>query len=415
MATATPWAILLCKFNDKDSEPFPRTFYEKLFTAAGSGTHNMTDFFRDSSHGAVDTTGSRVFGWYTLPKKRSEYVGSGPNWQGRQDLIDWAKQAATAAGDDLTPFFGVVVCMNVATDLFGGGGPQAVCDPGSMQPSVLGQEMGHGYGLAHSRIDGSEDDYRDPWDVMSTWNSCYMAADANYTLIGPGMNAANMHGRGWLDATRVWRGTGDHLDATIVLRPLHRRDLPGWLAAELPNGDLLEFRMNDGWDAAIPRPAVLAHRFADNHSYLMPATNGGHDLVAGDVYDRGTIGISMSTQLTVTVDAIDPKAQTATIHVVYNAAYHRIPELVGRIFGGVAAGGDGWVWLNGKIIQVPPHGPAFRIIEQLALYQSPELERMQPALRAAIRREALSAIGTEIAALNEEVEPFHTPPPIVKQ
>ena len=76
---------------------------------------------------------------------------------------------------DLSKFYSFVVCMNVPTDLSGGlpswfpGGPQGVlCDNESMMPYLLGQEMGHGYGLGHSRADGSEADYEDPWDVMST-------------------------------------------------------------------------------------------------------------------------------------------------------------------------------------------------------------------------------------------------------
>src|SRR5947209_7556414 len=94
--TKTSWAILLCKFSDNDSEPFPRTFYDSLFTQAGVGTLNMVDFFVDASHGSLDLSGSRVFGWYTLNKKRSEYTGSGANSAGRNALIDWARQAAQA-------------------------------------------------------------------------------------------------------------------------------------------------------------------------------------------------------------------------------------------------------------------------------------------------------------------------------
>ena len=48
----------------------------------------MVQFFTDLSHGAIDLSGSRVFGWYTLNKAKSEYLGSGPNWQGRQDLVN---------------------------------------------------------------------------------------------------------------------------------------------------------------------------------------------------------------------------------------------------------------------------------------------------------------------------------------
>jgi M6 family metalloprotease-like protein len=127
--TQSPWAILLCKFNDDNSEPYPRQRYEDLFTSAGNGKFNMVDFFRDMSHGKLDLNGSQVFGWYTLDKKRSDYTGSGINQQGRADLITWARQAATDDKVDLSKFFNVVVCLNVETDLYGGDAG-AVCDDG---------------------------------------------------------------------------------------------------------------------------------------------------------------------------------------------------------------------------------------------------------------------------------------------
>ena len=43
-------------------------------------------------------------------------------------------------------------------------------------PSLLAHEMGHVYGLQHSRISGSTDDYKDPWDIMSA-ASVYSASD----------------------------------------------------------------------------------------------------------------------------------------------------------------------------------------------------------------------------------------------
>jgi hypothetical protein len=83
--------------------------------------------------------------------------------------------------------------MNTPTDLCGWiGGRAALCDPGSLQPTALGQEMGHGYGLFHSRVDGSTLDYQDPWDTMSTWDGCYSEPHCDYTLIGPGLCSANM-------------------------------------------------------------------------------------------------------------------------------------------------------------------------------------------------------------------------------
>ena len=178
MAQQTPWAILLCKWTDMPKEAKPRALFEQMFTASGQGSLNMVDFFGDMSHGHVDVGNSKVFGWLTLPQKWSDYKGSGANQQGRQDLIIWAKQAAAAAGINLSTFFNVVVCMNATStqgaDLFGGG-LGVVCDTNVLEGSVLGQEMGHAYGLDHSRKDGSTADYRDAWDVMSTWDGCFMA------------------------------------------------------------------------------------------------------------------------------------------------------------------------------------------------------------------------------------------------
>jgi hypothetical protein len=408
VAVATPWAILLCKFNDDPVEPQPRDLYEKLFTTAGIGSRNMVDFFADCSHGSVDVAGSRVFGWYTLNKKRSDYVGSGANQQGRNDLVNWARQAAADARVDLSPFFGVVVVMNVQTDLFGGYG-RVVCDPLSMTPSFLGQEMGHGYGLAHSRIDGSNDDYRDQWDVMSTMNA-YTAADPNYTRVGPGLNAANMRGRDWLDETRVWHEYGSSFSKVLELRPLHRRDLSGWLAAELPGGYLAEFRMNEGWDAAIPRPAVLVHRFDDNHSYLMNGTAGHPDLVTGEVFERTRTSVAATTNLALTVEAINPECHMATIRVAYDIKFHTIYEMFGHVSHGVMVDGGGWLILNGKVIRIPPRGPITRILEQMMLFQSVDLNRANPGTRDIVRREALAAITADVSALREEAETFHTPP-----
>ncbi len=135
----SPWAILLCKFSDDDSEPFSRKYYEDLFTSSGNGSQNMVDFFRDFSHGTLELGNSQVFGWYTLNKSRSDYGLTGEvKLKNRPNLIKWALQTAAAQGDILSSFVSYVVCMNVPTDLFGGG-IGVVCDNNSMDPSQLFQ------------------------------------------------------------------------------------------------------------------------------------------------------------------------------------------------------------------------------------------------------------------------------------
>jgi hypothetical protein len=381
-----------------------------------------------------------VFGWYTLDMNRSAYLaGLVPGLtseeigaviaKARGDLIASARQAASA---DLTkngPFFSVVVCMNVPTDLFGGG-DGAVCDDGrwatvepgmsSMSPSLLGQEMGHVYGLAHSRADGSTADYMDPWDVMSN-AARFMSPHPNFTdldvrarpvfRLGPGLNAANMASRGWLDESRVWSKSDDSFDTVVTLRPLHRRDLPGFLAARLGKF-LVEFRIQEGWDAALDRAAVLIHRFDDNQSYLMSANNGGQDLVAGSVFgttDTGSSHASIFTGATgVEVVEINAAERFAKIRLVHRPAFEE-PSLGGILFGGATAGGSGYI-LVGKngIRRIPPHSPLIRILDQVAAYDSSEVIA-SVHLRTAVRRETLSTIASLVENQMQTLQTFRQP------
>ena len=152
---------------------------------------------------------------------------------------------------------------------------------------------------------------------MSTYN----APDSEFKSIGPGLNAWNMRSQFWLDESRVWKVTGNGGDQTITLRPHVRRDLPGLLAAELMGGYLVEFRVQEGWDAAIPRPAVLVHRFDAGHSYLMSGNSGSFDLVVGDSFGDADPGPSpinpFSPFSRVDVLSIDPGSEKATLRIRY--------------------------------------------------------------------------------------------------
>jgi hypothetical protein len=314
---STPWAILKCRFaGDAQTEPFPAEYYTKLFTSAGVGLNNMVDFFRDYTHGHIDVGGSHVHGWFELGHRRFEYTGSGANPQGRQQLVQWAQEAAIANGVDLTPYYAVAVCMNLPTDLFGGG--RGVVTPSGdvrndMSPSMLAQEMLHCYGVDHSRLDGSVLDYRDRWDIMSTATNAFMSPDANFYRIGPGLNAANMDGRGWLEPQRCW-GTGGFFSEVVQLRPHHRRDLPGFLVARA-GMFYIEFRMKEGWDAAIDRPAVLVHRFQDNHSYLMLTTAGGQSLGVGEVFSHVDQSTPGRVEARVEVASISASNKEASVRI----------------------------------------------------------------------------------------------------
>ena len=176
----SPWAVILCKFQGSTGEPFPMQYYLDLFTVSDKGSPwNMVRYFSDYSHGILDLSGSKVFGWYQLVQTVQDYNTSiatpnAPNLGGRGQLIKWARAAAKSAGvNNLSSFFSTVVCTNAWVDIgawnaSAGPPPYGVVAQGTTPiPAVLGEEMGHVYGLMHSRVDGSDADYQDPWDGMS--------------------------------------------------------------------------------------------------------------------------------------------------------------------------------------------------------------------------------------------------------
>ena len=373
---ASRWAVILCKFKDDSSATLPLSHYQRLFTGVGVGSSNVVDFFRDMSHGQLDLSGSQVLGWFTLALNKADYAGNvdtPPTGKvSRNGLVDACRLAATAGGVNLASFDGVVVSMNGGVDLFGYvGGMEAFCDTGSLSPSPLGQEMGHGYGLDHARRDGSDDDYQDPWDVMSVYDGCYMNANTEWGTIGPGLNAWCMRSQGWLDETGVWTPSTDFVDDVIQLRPLHRHDLPGHLAAGI-GPYLIEYRAKERWDADFPRSAVFVHRFEDNHPYVMPGTSGGFDLVVGDAFQKGSLVDPYVTYQRVEVISIDDAVHTATLRIHQRPRAPRpIWELVGELFGGVAVDGGGGIFIGGKFHPIPPRGPESVILQQLAAYLAP--------------------------------------------
>jgi len=231
--------------------------------------------------------------------------------------------------------------------------------------------MGHVYGLMHSRIDGSTADYQDPWDIMSAAN-VYSASDQEFTLIGPGLNAWNMRSRGWLDESRICKLSGN-FDQTIKLRPLVRHDLSGFLAAEIPGGYLIEFRVQEGWDGGIARPAVLIHRFDGGNSYLMRANSGSSDLVAGDSFGSDepvappNVYFLFSTFERVDVISIDAGKNEATLRL----RYHHPDSLFGLSVDPMSlilSGKAYLIWVE----QHHPHEPKVAELQEVLRTMSPE-------------------------------------------
>lgn len=264
------------------------------------------------------------------------------------------------------------------------------------------------YGLEHSMREGSAAEYMDRFDIMSTQRAA-MAPHPVYNernardgspvfFIGPGLNAANMHGRGWLDPARTWTApAGTSISTTIELRPLHRRDLQGWLAARV--GDLfIEFRGGEGWDAGFP-PAVMVHRFEGNRSYLV-SSDGGQEAMGPGSKIESPPGVSLyGSEFRIEVVSIDAGANKTRVKV------HRIPAQVPEyepIWGPFQTPwikwfeaqniGDAFVVLDGRPRRIARGTPLHAILKAHALHED-GLASSSPELGLAMRQAALADLN----------------------
>ena len=291
MGPATPWAILLCKFKD-DKRGFVTVDLQNTKDMfVGSSTENIAAYWQDVSYGSMDFSGSKAFGWLTLDKNQSDYVGSGRDPQGRQDLVTWARDAAKDAGYDLSSFYGVAVFMSTATDLWGGPN-NVVCDLDSAMAAIL-QEFGHGYGLAkHTRaVSTPTTDYTNPICVMSAMT--FGGSDPTYSgpfgASGPLLCSPYVDIAGWLAPNRIhaipMAGQRPKL-TTLRLSPLGERKPAFPQVARFdfdrpyPAAYYVEYRFG-GWDAGLPQALVALHqRRPDGYCYYagsIPASNGFRD------------------------------------------------------------------------------------------------------------------------------------------
>jgi hypothetical protein len=362
-------AILLCKFSDDtESEPNPKSFYQDMFVERGGG--GLNDYWIAASLGSINLDGSHVFGWKTLDIGRSDFLAANPS---RRDKINGA---INAFGTDASKFAAVVAMFNVDVTDGGatGAGGGVLAQPQDANLTFLGHETGHVFGLEHSfdtsaRIavpqwPSAPGEYFDRQDIMSA-KSVDSDTGHRFSPRGPLLNAANLDRMGWLPAARVWRpmeNSSHSYDVDIVA--LEHPEAVGYLAAKT-GGWIIEFRMADGFDSGLARPAILVHRASANpNSYIIAsdAENNNHEWQPGQVIGSRRL-FDLSGGTLVNVVSFDLQRKTARLRVQVKAlkAPFADPDAIfGLGIGELVRDGILLILKDGKIVPVPSPQPDLR-------------------------------------------------------
>jgi hypothetical protein len=244
-----PWAVILCRF--KGSAPDPAVeqpiekFYREAFTPESGG---LIEYWRDVSLGAIDITGSRVFGWVELEITRSQAGGSPdsvPPGPGRVGLANYAINAVKRrdGNDALKGFLGpiAVYTQNWSKDgapagadwstpgwypywIDGSSQNGIVCLTPPHNGNITAHEMGHVYGMNHDVGPDlmTSSDYSDP--------SCIMSQNGSFTHpkwavnFGPSVCLPHLVQRNWMYKRRLYYDDGGWLSQpngiTLPLSPI---------------------------------------------------------------------------------------------------------------------------------------------------------------------------------------------------
>lgn len=322
-----PYAIILCKFNDVPDEPLPVSRYEAMYANSFGGAD---DFYREVSDGRINIQGTRIYGWYTLPRARSSYV---INDQANLNQLfnDCTRQADPDV--DFKQVVGMAMHFNAFLDCCSWGGSRTATLDGVTKTfatmwnaswarsGTSWHEMGHSIGLPHSGGPYGRT-YDSVWDVMSASTSGrYLNQDFGFGgahfigyhknllgLIPAGRRVTVTSGewRGVLEThARNANGTGTVLVMVPVADP-----------ARLGQAYTLELRGKTGYDVRVPRAALIIHSIVPGRAEPAQIVDGDGD---GDPNDDGvtwTVGETFSDPsagIEIQVDSLTASGVAVTV------------------------------------------------------------------------------------------------------
>jgi hypothetical protein len=269
------WVTILCRFGDATGvTPQPVTFFEDLMDF-------MDVYWRELSYDNINLSGSQVVGWFNLPQSRSAYLDDPlTHFPGHTLNFHKIAEDCTSAADPVVnfpDFDGINLLFNQDLDCCSWGGSDTLTRDGVSKvyhmtwmatwgwgnQGVLGQEMGHGFGLPHSSGPYTAT-YDSHWDVMSSaFGTCSMP-DPEFGCVGVHTIGVYKDALGWIaDARRYVATTAP--DQSIFIERLAQPGASGFLVAQIPIGGsttnfyTVESRRFVGFDDQIPGEAIVIH------------------------------------------------------------------------------------------------------------------------------------------------------------
>jgi hypothetical protein len=377
MPSSQKCGVFLCRFLDSvDAPAQPASYFRRLFL--GRGHQTLNDYWSEISMGAIDLETTEIHGWRTLPVTTTDFVAANPMRGARI-----RNAAGYFTGVDLGQYAIVIVVSN-GNIMDAGSDNGVLVNLDIVNATFMAHEMAHCFGLPHS-FDFSErraadwsgpGEYYDRYDIMSAMN-VHALPHPEYVQIGPRLCAHFVNLKGWMPPERIWqppvsRGSRSYF-ATFDLVALGHPEQPGYLMATV--GDYtIEFRLKEGWDDGIPRHGILIHKIINHSPYIYASDQAAeiYDWQPGQTWNSTPERLTWSGNTSVYVDSFDLVNYTARIRVGVTAAHPPFEDetLAGQLFGGIKVDGGGFIIIGGRIIPVPPRGPAIAFLETLADFET---------------------------------------------
>ena len=265
VSSKLPWAVILCRFKGEAPNPTLEApierFYRSIFAP---GTGGLVEYWRDVSLGAIDISGSKVFGWVELETTRAKAgIGSGAN---RSTAVDDAIRSAQRNGLDPINGFHSQIAVLIHNWSKDGAPPGADWQTPEWSPfwidgsadgrgkvtltpphdgNITAHEMGHGFSMQHDVSADFQTHYADPCCIMSQQSAfTHPIWQVNF---GPAVCLPHLIQREWMYNRRIFKDDGSWLSLPDgITIPLAAISDPG---AHANLGIKLAFKKSgDAWD-----------------------------------------------------------------------------------------------------------------------------------------------------------------------